>query len=210
MRRFNQLMILVMLSAIPAVMVATDTGAAMLYSNGTTWVNGSAIPKSSAIFPGDLLQTKSDTVAHINGPALSVIILPDSVIEFQGKALKLEHGAVTVATSKPLVTRAGNISVTPASKNWTEFEVEGLDGSVVITARKGDLLVADGAGTSTLLEGQRTSREGSSSRNRKDAGAAPAANGRLPGKPLIWAGAGVIGAVETWVLLQGDDPLCPK
>ena len=39
----------------------------MLYTNGAAWVNGAHVPRtSSAIFSGDLLQTRSDSVANIN------------------------------------------------------------------------------------------------------------------------------------------------
>ena len=35
---------------LPASMFAADSTAAMLYINGTAWLNGSSVPKSSAIF----------------------------------------------------------------------------------------------------------------------------------------------------------------
>jgi hypothetical protein len=39
---------------------AADSAAAMMYANGTAWINGGNIPKSSAIFVGDLVQTKAN------------------------------------------------------------------------------------------------------------------------------------------------------
>ena len=211
MQGYPRLVSAVLFAIVPAALYAADIGAAMLYSSGTTWVNGSAIPKSSAIFPGDLVQTRSDSVAKINGPGLSAIILSDSLIEFQGNALSVERGSVTIATSKTIAAKVGDITVTPASKTWTEFEVEDSGGSVAIAAHKGDLLLADETGTSTLAEGQRTTRDApSSSKRKKGAGAAPAASGRVLAKVLIGLGAGTIGTVEGWVLAQGDDPMCPK
>jgi hypothetical protein len=35
------------------------------YAKGTAWVNGDAVPNSTAVFPGDLVQTKPDSMADI-------------------------------------------------------------------------------------------------------------------------------------------------
>jgi len=45
---------------LPASMFAADSSAAMLYSNGTAWINGGYVPKAQALFSGDLVQTKTD------------------------------------------------------------------------------------------------------------------------------------------------------
>jgi hypothetical protein len=37
------------------VMLAGETASAMLYTNGAAWLNGSDVPKSAAVFSGDLL-----------------------------------------------------------------------------------------------------------------------------------------------------------
>jgi len=48
-----------LLLLVPASLFAADSDAAMLYTNGIAWVNGSGVPRaSSAIFSGDLLQTR--------------------------------------------------------------------------------------------------------------------------------------------------------
>ncbi len=50
----------VLLILFPGSMFAADSNAAMLYTNGAAWVNGAHVPhSSSAIFSGDLLQTRS-------------------------------------------------------------------------------------------------------------------------------------------------------
>jgi hypothetical protein len=75
-----------------------DSAAAMMYTNGTAWINGGNIPKSSAIFVGDLVQTKANSVANIKSSGTSVLVLSDSLIQYQGSAVKLEHGSLNVAT----------------------------------------------------------------------------------------------------------------
>ena len=96
----------------------------MLYAKGTAWINGGAVPRTSAVFPGDLVQTRSDSMASINASGSNVVVLADSLVKFEGSAVSLEHGGLTVATSKGLSTHAGDITVVPASNGWTEFEVK--------------------------------------------------------------------------------------
>ena len=134
-----------MVVIVPAALFAADSGLAMVYSNGNTWLNGSSLPKSSAIFSGDLVQTTAGSVAKINASGSSLIVLSDSLVQFEGNAVKLEHGGVAVSTSKAMATRAGDVTVTPTASVWTQFDVTDVDGKVRIAARKGDLTVDDGA-----------------------------------------------------------------
>lgn len=144
----------------PFSLFAADSNAAMLYTNGPAWVNGSHVPRpSSAIFSGDLLQTRSDSVANINQPGSTVQVLSDSLVQFQGSFVNIDHGAVRVATSKGMATTAGDVKVAPVSNDWTEFNVTDVDGTVRIAARKGDVTVTDGKGTVTLAQGQETTRD---------------------------------------------------
>ncbi len=203
-----------MIAIFPASLMAADSGAAMLYAKGTAWLNGSTVPRSSAIFPGDLVQTKPASVANINAPGSSVMILSDSLVKFEGNAVSIEHGSVTVATSKGMSTRAGDVTVAPASSAWTEFEVTDVNGRVQIVARKGDVSVSDGSQTSTLPQGEQTTRDesqGSSKKKRRAGGAAPAAAGGVLDSPYaIGIGAAAVGGLVTWVLVQGDEPASPS
>src|SRR5712692_4125628 len=189
-----------MMVVFPASLMGADSAAAMLYAKGTAWLNGSTVPRSSAIFPGDLVQTKPDSVANINAPGSSVMILSDSLVKFEGNAVSVEHGGVTVATSKGMSTRAGEVTVAPASNAWTEFEVTDVNGQVQIVARKGDVSVSNGSETPTLPQGQQTTRDGSqSSKKRKAGGAAPAAAGGILDSPYaIGIGAAAVGGLVTW------------
>src|SRR5271165_6797560 len=128
----------VLLLLFPLSLLGADSNAAMLYSNGGAWVNGAHVPRpSSAIFSGDLLQTRSDSVANINEPGSSITVLSDSLVQFEGASVRIEHGGVTVSTSRGVATDAGDVKVTPASFSWTEFNVVDVDGTVKIVARKG-------------------------------------------------------------------------
>jgi len=202
-----------MLAVFPLSLVAADSsGAAMLYAKGTAWLNGGTVPGSSAIFPGDMVQTKPDSVANINASGSNVMILPDSLVKFEGAAVAVNHGGVSVSTAKSLQTHSENITVTPASNAWTEFDVNDRDGKVQIMARKGDLNISDGTETTTLAQGQQTVRdETPTQKRRKGGGAAPAAGGGALDSPWVWGTALVgLGGFETWVLLRSSNPTSPS
>src|SRR5271169_5491062 len=110
----------VLLFLFPGSLFAADSNAAMLYTNGAAWVNGAHVPRfSSAIFSGDLLQTRSDSVASITQTGSSITVLADSLVQFEGSSLNIEHGGLTVSTSKGVATTAGDVKVAPASSVWT-------------------------------------------------------------------------------------------
>lgn len=201
---------------LPASLLAADTSAAMLYTNGPAWLNGTSVPKSSAIFSGDLVQTRSDSVANIKTPGTSVLVLSDSLVQFNGTAVKLEHGSVNVGTSKSMTAQVGGLKVVPASAAWTVYDVQDADGSVKIFARKGDLTLTDATGTTTLAQGQETTRDetrenGKRKRDRGAGGAVPAAGGGiLDSTPAIIGGLAAIGGLTCWAVCRGDDPLSDK
>jgi len=207
----------VLLILFPYSLFAADSSAAMLYTNGPAWINGAHVPRnSSAIFLGDLLQTRSDTVANINQPGSRVMVLADSLVKFEGTSVEIDHGGVSVSTSKGMTTTAGEVKVAPASDAWTEFNVSDVDGTVRIAAKKGDLLVSDGKETVTLAQGQETTRDESSdtsgkNKKKKGAGAAvPGAQGGILNSPwTIGIAGGAVVGLTTWVLLQDSNPASP-
>jgi hypothetical protein len=215
----------VMVMIFPAALFAADQPAAMLYSHGTALLNGSTIARSSAVFSGDLIQTNSDSVANINATGSSVLVLNESLVQYEGSTLKLEHGGVAISTSKLLATRAGDVKVSPVATGWTEFEVRDVDGKVRILARKGDLTISDNTGTTTLAQGQETTRDESQSpddsqakkgdkKKKKGAGPAPAAapgaaGGVLNSPIAIGIAGGIVLGGTAWVLSHSDDPVSP-
>ena len=205
----------IMVIVFPAALLAADLPGAMLYSHGTALLNGNSITRSSAIFVGDLVQTNADSVANINATGSSVLVLNESLVEYQGSTLKLEHGGVTVSTSKLLATRAGSVMVSPVANVWTEFEVRDVDGKVQILARKGDLTVKDDNGTTTLAQGQEATRDDTQQkeekRNRRVAAAqVPGYGAALDSPWAIGIGGGIILGGTAWVLLQSDEPASPS
>jgi hypothetical protein len=202
----------------PAALLAADQPVAMLYSHGTALLNGDSIARSSAIFSGDLVQTTADSAANINASGSIVLVLNDSLVTYQGNAVELEHGGVTISTSKLLATRAGDVTVSPAASVWTEFEVRDVDGRVQIAARTGDLTISDDTGTSTLAQGQQTTRdesqpqdENKKKKKKRAAGAAPGAGGGALSSPWVIgiAGGAIVGGAA-YVLVQNAPPVSPS
>jgi hypothetical protein len=214
---FRRMVSCVLLLIVPASLFAADSGAAMLYADGAAWLNGSHVPKSSAIFAGDLVQTRSDSAANIHAPGSSITVLGDSLVQFEGTSLKVEHGGVSVSTSKGIAATAGDVRVVPVSNAWTEFNVTDVDGTVRIAARKGDLTVTDDNGTVTLAQGQETTRDEQSDQSKdkkkdkkRGVGAAPAAGGGVLNSTIaIGVGAAAVGGITAWVLLHSDNPVSP-
>ncbi len=201
-------------------MFAADSNAAMLYSNGGARVNGADVRHSSSvIFSGDLLQTQSDSAANINAPGSSIIVLPDSVVQFEGSSVRIAHGGIAVSTSRGVATTAGDVKIAPASKSWTQFDVVDVDGTVRIAARTGDVAVSDSKGTVTLAQGQETTRDESSDPSNKEKkkkkksgdGAAQGASGAMLDKALaVGIGAAAVAGIATWALVQSGNPVSPS
>ncbi len=206
---------------VPAALWAADTPGAMVYSHGTALVNGSGVARSSALFDGDVVQTQAASVANISATGSSVIVLNDSLVQYQGSRVKLEHGGLTISTSKSMAARAGAVTIMPATAALTEFEVRDVDGTVHITARKGDLTISDSTGVTKLAQGQQTSRgegttqddpqpNGKKRNKRNGAGTTPGAEGGILNSPIaIGIGGGLIIGGTIWVLTKSDDPVSP-
>ncbi|MGA2337462.1 MAG: hypothetical protein ABSG08_18990 [Terriglobales bacterium] len=198
------------------VMLAGETASAMLYTSGATWLNGSVVPKSAALFSGDMLQTRADSTASIQTNGSNVMVLADSLVKFEGPAVELEHGSVRVTTSRGLAARAGDVTVKPVASSWTEFQVTDVDGRVQIAANKGDVTVQDDKGTTTVTQGQQTTRDDTSDtekkkKKRRAAGAAVGAGGGIMSSTAAIAGGlAVVGGVGVWIWLQNGSPVSPR
>ena len=192
-----------MIAVTPAALVAADSGGAMVYGRGEVWLNGKPLPRSSAVFPGDLIQTQPESVATLDASGSGVIVLPDSLVKFEANAVSLEHGSVSVATSHSMAAMASEVTVTPASDKWTEFEVADANGTVQVVATKGDVNVNCGKGTATLSEGEQATRDESGNCNKKKrkGGAPVPGHGGVLTDPYVDAGGLIVGGVIVCLLL---------
>lgn len=131
----------VLLVAFPPSLIAAEPGSAILHSSGGVWINGSEAPDSTAVVPGDLLETKPGSVANLDADGSAIQIQAESVVKFNGNSLTLEHGSVSVGTSKLMSVHVDCIRVVPVSNEWTQYDVTNLNGTVQAAARKKDVTI---------------------------------------------------------------------
>ena len=188
------------------------SGGAILHTQGGVWVNGYEAHDSSAVVPGDVLETKSGSSANLSLEGSTVLIAPESVSKFQGDLLELDHGGVSVVTSKSFKVRVNCILVVPVLNDWTQYVVTDLNGTVQVAARKLDVNVNHERGhgkeapdaqpsqqQSSVHEGEQKSYEESGV-----CGAAAAPTSAMHGISPKWIAAGAAGAgILIWLLIHG-------
>jgi hypothetical protein len=203
-----------LLFAFPLALVATDkpeASSALVHAHGKVELNGAESPSTIALFTGDWVQTRPDSVANIVAEGSSVLVMPNAAVKYQGSMVELGHGDVVISTSRGLATQADGVTVRPAAQKESKYEIAENDSVVVIAARKGDLTVTEGDQTSTVQEGEQSTH----SRRRKG-GAIPAASGApISGKTsAIIAGAAGAAAVGAVLATTGGkhcpEPLSPS
>jgi len=155
----------------PLSLFATDTSSAILRSDGGVWVNGVEIAGSTALYPGDSLETKSGFVANIDAEGSSILIQSESVVKFEGTYLTLEHGSVSVGTSTSMSVQVNCLRVDPVAAERTQYDVIDLSGTVQVAAHKNDVNItqssplhkptpeSSSARSATVHEGQKTTRD---------------------------------------------------
>jgi hypothetical protein len=116
-------------------------GGAILHSDGGVWVNGYEAHDSTAVFAGDLVETKPGFSAHLSLDGSTILLAPETVGKFQNDFFELDHGVVSVVTSKTFKVHVNCIRVIPVANEWTEYIVSDLSGTAQVNARKKDLNV---------------------------------------------------------------------
>jgi len=191
-----------MLAITPASLMATDEAAAIVYCKGTVWLNGNAMPDSSAIVSGDLVQTTKDSVATINATGSSVIVQPESVVKFAITVVWLDQGSISVGTSTALGTSTQIATITPVTGVWTEYEASGINGTIDVVARKGNLSVNCGKETVNISDGMEVIGDASGRcTKRRRNGAYPPAEGDILKSPYLkYIAAAAGGGTLIWLL----------
>jgi hypothetical protein len=168
-----------------------------LHANGKVQVNGSDVRKVTTLFSGDSVETSDDSVANIVAGGSSVLVLPNASVKFLGNAVEITQGETAITTSVGMSAMADGLTVTPAPKTLSKFEVAETEDSVVVAAQQGNVAVSDGQQTSTTQEGQETTHK-----KKKEGGAAPAASGthEISGKTVALAAA-LVGATAAGIVV---------
>ncbi len=221
--KWRNLVCLPLIVILPLSLLADDTGAAMLRSTGNVQVNKKQALPTSALFHDDLIETQQGAIARIEASGSTADISPETVIQFEGDELVLDHGRISVNTSRLLRVRVGCIIVTPVNSDWTHYDVTDMDGKVTVAALKNDVYLEGRSAKAqdakqpahsdrmTVREGEQKSRE-------EKCGAPPVKeSGRLAGRGAImnspyvqWPAGGVIIGLTCWALCNTGNPVSPS
>jgi len=190
--------------------------AAVLHTQGGVWVNGYEAHDSSAIFTGDLIETKPGFSAILNMEGSTVQIQPESVAKLQQNLLVLDHGSVSVGTSTGFKVKVNCITAIPVLNTWTQYDVTDLNGTVQVSARKQDVRVEHEMGHGKPSAETQASDRGvvheTEQKNYDESQLCGAAGPLNAGSGLNpkWIVAGAAGAgVLIWILVHGGGGKTP-
>jgi hypothetical protein len=222
LHKWRNLVCVGMIAILPGSLMADDSAAAILHSTGGVLLNGNLAPPSSALFPDDLVRTPPHSEATINSAGSTVTLNPDTVVQFEGSELHLDHGTLLVSTSRQLRVRVGCLTVVPVNPAWTQYDVTDIDGRVTVAARTSDVNIESrGTRLTQKQQGGRaaqkvTVREGEQQTREENCAVAPQAPSYVAGKGAIlnspwvkWPAIGAISVATCWVLCRDDDPISP-
>jgi hypothetical protein len=220
--RWRTLVSIPMSVLLPLSLSAQEAAGAILHSSGSgVFVNESAVPASIAVFPNDVIKTEKDVVARLEVTGSEAEINPETIVQFNPSELALDHGSVTVTTSRGVRVRVGCITVTPVhDSQWTHYQVLDVNGKVTVSALKDDVYIdaslknpqqineRERERTRSLVhEGEQKSRE------EKCGGAAlktpPGLGAALNSPYAIGVGAVDVGVMACLGLCHDDDPVSP-
>lgn len=216
--------VLIMVVALPVSLFAQDVTGAILHSNGTSvFVNKEPAAPSLAIFIDDLIETQKDAVARIEMTGSAAAISPETMIQFESEELVLDHGGVSVNTSRGLRVRVGCLTVTPVNpSDWTQYDVVDVDGKVTVHALKSDVHIdARSKNAHDVKSPSRSTRDlvretEQKSREEQCGGAylkpdrIPGINGILNSPVAVAIGGAMVAAVTCLGLCRPDDPVSPS
>jgi len=187
-----------------------ETPVAILHTQGGVSVNGYEATDSSALFAGDLMETKPGFSATLNLEGTTIQLQEETVAKLQDGVLLLDHGSVSVGTSRSFKVRVNCITVIPVLNEWTQYDVTDLNGTVQVNARKGDVRVEMGLNREKVPPPQTsnnaTVREGEQTKYRESEACGAAVRPTGAGSSLSpkWIAVGAGGAgVLIWVLIHG-------
>ncbi len=203
---------------------AQEATGAMLRSDGTgVYVNGKPAPASIALFQDDLVQTQKAAAARLESTGSSADINPETIVQFEGDELVLDHGSLSVNTTRGLKVRVGCLTVTPVSSaGWTHYVVVDVDGKVTVSALKSDVNIdarskrvqqakePDKSDRVSVREGEQRSREDKCGAGYANPSGVVAAQGAILNSPwAIGVGAAAIGGLTCWAVCRSDNPVSP-
>jgi hypothetical protein len=206
----------VMIVIVPASMAAQGTDRALLHSDGGTWLNGKPALASSAIFRDDHIETQTAHSAKIDVEGSTVMMLQNTVVQFEGDELVLDHGSLQLNTAREMKVRVNCMTVIPVTADRTQYDVIDVDGKIKVIAYKNDVKIhhqgmarrsKQASSDSIVHEGEQSTRD-----EKCVVVARPAeVDAKGPLLNSVWAkSAGVVAIGLTCLILcRNEDPVSP-
>lgn len=208
------------LLSLPAV--GQESATAILRSNGGVLLDRNLAPNSAALYPNNLIETQKAAFARIEASGSAADINPETVVQFEGDELVLDHGSLSVNTSRGLRVRVGCVTVTPVNvAEWTRYEVTDVNGKITVVASKSDAYIdARSRNQANARKPARSERsivrEGEQKSREEKCGAADEQNRGSADGPILnspWAraaGVAAIAGLMCWALCPNNDhPMSP-
>jgi hypothetical protein len=209
---------------VPVSLLSQDVAGAMLQSNGVgVLVNHNSAPASTALFPQDLIETQKNAAARLVVSGSSADLNAETMVEFDSDELVLDHGALSVHTTRGLRVRIGCLTVTPVNpSDWTQYDVIDVDGKVTVRANQNDVYIdarsknpqqikqPERSGRTIVRQGEETSRDekcGGAYLNTPNA--MPGLGAALNSPWAVATGVTVIGVLTCWALCRSGNPASP-
>ena len=197
----------------------------MLHGSASgVFVNNNLAPSSIALFRGDFIETNKEGVARLEITGSTVDIGPQTIVQFDGDELVLDHGGLSVESSRGLRVRVGCVTIAPVNDALrTHYEVADQNGHVTVSSLTSDTYIdaqsknqkpvkqSQPSQRSIVREGEQKSREDKCGAGYLN-GSTPAAKGAILNS--IWAKAAGVTAVSgltCWVFcFQNPSPISPS
>jgi hypothetical protein len=209
-----------MIVLLPASLSAQDFGRAMLHSDGGAMLNGKSAPSSAAIFAGDFVQTRKESSAKIDLDGSTITIQPDTLLQFEGDELNLDHGSLQVNSTRGVKVRVNCMTVVPLTPAWTRYDVIYADGKVLVAAHESDVQIRFKHGAAqrsknarpsdvTVHRGEQVIRSEQCGQEFKPAQPIQA-DGAIMNSPwAVGAGTLAVGVITCYALCRNGNPVSP-
>jgi|SRR5271157_3941701 len=148
----RKLVAVLLLVVCPSALLLAERPSATLYATGTVTLNGAPAAKSMSVFAGDRIDTAEASVVSVNRGGSSLIVNPNSSVQYQSDGFTILKGKTSARTSNGMSAHAGALSVIPKG-NSALFDVSRNGNSVLVASREGTLTLTDGIETATLEPG---------------------------------------------------------
>lgn len=211
-----------MLVILPVSASASDSAAVAVLRSGRILVDGQAVPPSTALFTGNVIENRGNAIASIDYQGSAAEIDPQTVIQLEDGEILLDHGTVVVTSVRQLRVRAGCVLATPAAAETTVYSVRDTDHRVTVSVQEKDVNLDSrsvgikranrpDSGHTVVHQGEQKSRE-------EHCGAGdlhtipPDATGGILNSPyvLLPAAVGIAGGILCVLRCLGDDPASPS